>query len=147
MATFIVAGHAISLLAIRVDQKPTSQADAWAKKEYVTVQLMGPVVGIRVHTGGRAFPNRPASGAQGAWVSIGDTILTSTEVVDRSALPGPFTHAAEATIRQGTIINVGVNGAVLAGKGGGIQAEYVSGPPIQFTQLTGKVWMSGAGHA
>lgn len=152
MAAFAVAGQVIYIPAIRAALKPTSQPSAWLNGDWITVQTTEDIQGIRVHTNGRDLPAtatnafRPASGAQGAWVAIGDVILTSGEMVDQSALPGAFTHVAEAVIPSGCVINIGFNGPVLAGSGGGTQAEYVSGPPFKFTQLRAK-WMPRAGSA
>jgi hypothetical protein len=147
MISFLVAGQTIQLPAIPVTQQAESIENAWLDGEWLTVQLTKPVRGLRVHTDGKSFPGREASKAQGAWVAIGDSVLTSNEVVDQSALPGPFTHVSEAVIPAGCVVNVGINGPLFGGAGGGIQAQYVSGPPIEFTLLGGKTWMSKAGTA
>jgi hypothetical protein len=58
-----------------------------------------------------------------------------------------FTHTNEATLPAQVVVNVGLASAKFGGWGGGFQAEYVSGPAIQFTPLLGKRWHGRAGIA
>lgn len=148
MAKFSIAGQTVELPAANVaPSRDTRDKKAWLDGEWITVQVEQPIQGIRVHTNGKAFVDREASHAAGAWVAIGDVILTSKEMVDQSALPGPFTHVSEAEIPAGCIVNVGFNAALLAGRGGGTQVEYVAGPPFKFTQLGGAYWHSEGANA
>jgi hypothetical protein len=84
-------------------------------------------------------------------VAIDDIVETSGEFADSRALPGigTFTHLGWAVLPKQCIINVGMcaphPGSV--GAGGGIQAEYVAGPPIQFTQAPDKYWHHRRGLA
>ena len=153
MTPFSVAGHTIRLPASQVLRANTTQIDAWLRGEWLTVRLTAPVNGIRVHTNGRAqlendrVWERPASQAVGAWAAIGDVILTATQMIDASALPGPFTAVANVVIPKGCIVNIGINGQTLMGRGGGVQVEYVKGPLFEFVQLSNKHWMNRAGSA
>lgn len=58
-----------------------------------------------------------------------------------------FTHTSEATLAAGCVLNIGLASAKFGGFGGGFQAEYVSGPEIQFKPLAGKHWHGKTGHA
>ena len=129
-----------------IGRAATRDARAWAG-QYTTVRLSAPLHALRAHTGGVAFPGRPASSANGPWLMLGDVIHTSQEVVDFRSLPGPFTQVSEALIPALGVINIGIASRLLMGRGGGVQAEYVDGPPIFFTELTGKHWMGRAGTA
>jgi len=42
---------------------------------------------------------------------------------------------------------IGLASAKFGGRGGGAQAEYVSGPPLQFAPLRDKYWHHRGGHA
>jgi hypothetical protein len=148
MPVFSVVGTLIDLPAIPVFPKASTRDNgAWLHGQYVTVKLTAPVEGIRVHTDGRHFPGRPASGGAGAWVALGDVIGTSTELVSNRSLPGVFTRVSEALLPSFCVTNVGVCSALFGGAGGGVQAEYVSGPPVSFHQLHGKYWHGSAAHA
>jgi hypothetical protein len=137
MARFLVSGQSIELPAIRVARGPTQCERAWMFGQYVTVRLISAVDGIRVHTNGRSFTGRVASGAQGAWVAIGDIIQPSEEFVGARALPGLFTHIAWTLIPEQCVINVGMSGPLFGAPGGGFQAEYVAGPAMTFNQAVG----------
>ena len=153
MTTFIVSGRKIQVTASFVPRESTQQVDAWHKGEWISVRVDAPIEAIRVHTNGRTFSDtdvmweRLGSKATGAWAAIGDVILTSSQMVDASALPGVFIHVAAVIIPQNCIVNIGVNGATLMGRGGGVQAEYVKGPRFEISELKGKVWMDRAGRA
>lgn len=106
MTTIDVAGQKFDLPCMILGREQTKDktGKAWLHNDWVTVKLTASVSGFRAHTNGKAFaktashPERIASAAEGAWAAIGDSILTSSEVVDQSALPGPFTHVSEVVI-------------------------------------------------
>lgn len=58
-----------------------------------------------------------------------------------------FTSTSQANLSTNTILNIGLASAKFGGIGGGFQAEYVSGPTISFTLLTGKHWHGSSGNA
>jgi hypothetical protein len=147
MGRFFVGGVSIDLPAVPVLKASTRDLDAWRLRQYVTVRLVAPVEGVRVHTNNKSLPKRKASAPEGAWVAIGDFVETSKEFVNSRALPGPFTHLAWAVLPEQCVVNVGLCGPLFGGAGGGFQAEYISGPPIQFTQAHGKHWHGSYGHA
>jgi hypothetical protein len=148
MTQFFVPGGALELPAGLVAPRARSAApEAWVAGRWLTVQVHADVPALRVHTAGRSFPRRPASDGAGAWVAIGDVILTAGELTSSRALPGAFTHTSEALILAGTVINVGFASPLFDGAGGGEQAEYVSGPQFQFTDLPGKYWHGRGGSA
>lgn len=155
MAEFAFLGKSLKLPAIAIRPRcKTSSMDAWAAGNYITVLLQQPVNGLRVHTKGRTYPDREASGEAGAWVLLGDVILSSSGLAQTRSLPTydpgsatAFTHVSEARMAVGTYLNIGLASALFAGAGGGFQGEFVRGPAIQFKPLTGKVWMNRAGLA
>ena len=155
MTAFAIAGRRIDLSAVPVTPRALSGDDsAWQGGDYVTVRLLAPAEALRVHTNGRAFPDREASASAGAWVAIGDVIQTSAQFANSRSLPTwhvnsttAFTHVNTATIPAGCVVNIGIASAKFGGQGGGFQAEYVSGPLFQFTPLTGKHWHGRAGSA
>jgi hypothetical protein len=117
--------------------------------EYLTVQLTKPISGLRVHTEGRAFPPvREFGSAQaGVWILIGDVIQTSVELAGSRSLPVndpssmvAFTHTSLAKVQAGSILNIGLASRLFGGSGGEYQAEFISGPPIEFVPLAGKHW-------
>jgi hypothetical protein len=132
----------------------TRDESAWQYHRYSTVQLVGPFEGLRVHTGGRAFPGRQASDESGAWILIGDVIQTAPVLASSRALPVDdarrlvaFTHTSEAYLGVATVLNIGLASRKFGGTGGEFQAEYVSGPPIRFVPLVGKHWHGTGGRA
>lgn len=155
MATFSFFGKSIDLPATLVaTHAKTRDESAWQHGRYSTVQLLTPLEGLRVHTGGRAFPGRQASGESGAWILIGDVIHTSSALagsrslpVDDPQRPVAFTHTSEAFLGVATVLNIGLASPKFGGKGGEFQAEYVSGPPIRFVPLSGKHWHGRGGRA
>ncbi len=155
MPTFSFFGKSVNLPAVLVSNKATTRdPSAWQYGMYTTVQLTGRLTALRVHTAGRTFPGRQASDQMGAWVLIGDVIQTSTDLANSRSLPTvnprsmvAFTHTSGARLATNTVLNIGLASAKFGGTGGGFQAEYVSGPTIQFTPLAGKHWHGGAGHA
>jgi hypothetical protein len=147
VAQFFIGGNWIELPAELARRARTRDIGAWRAAQYVTVRLLEPVEGVRVHTDGKAFSRRPASAAGGAWVAIGDAIDTAAQFVATRSLPGPFTHVGWALLPPDCIVNVGVCSPLFGGMGGGFQAEYVSGPPIEFKQAQGKYWHSRTGRA
>jgi hypothetical protein len=155
MARFFVAGRGIDLPAVPASPRsPSSDESAWELGLYVTVQLLSPVTGVRVHTNGRHYAGRPASASAGAWVALGDVVQTSTELASSRSLPVDdpkrmvaFTHVNEAVLPAHCVVNVGLASAKFGGAGGGFQAEYVSGPAIQFAPLAEKRWHAQAGNA
>ena len=154
MAMFTIAGKSIMLPAVEISPKATTRDQtAWQSGKYLTVRLNAPVFGIRVHTNNKAVPGRDASAASGAWVAIGDVIQTSSDLASSRSLPTTspqsmtaFTHTSEAAIPTQCVLNIGLASAKFGGAGGEFQAEYVSGPPIQFTPFTGKYWHGRAGR-
>jgi len=152
MPTFSFFGKSINLPAVLVSAKAaTRDQSAWQAGMYTTVRLVERLLALRVHTAGRVFPGRQASGEAGAWILIGDVIQTSVGLANSRSLPTndprsmvAFTHTSEANIAVNTVLNIGLASAKFGGMGGEFQAEYVSGPTIQFTPLTGKHWHSRA---
>ncbi|MET0335242.1 MAG: hypothetical protein ABW190_13295 [Rhizobacter sp.] len=155
MATFKFFGHSVDLPATELATRAQSTDDsAWLFGQFVTVQLLKPMEALRVHTNGKAYPDRPASAEAGAWVLIGDIIQTASELADSRSLPGrdprsmvAFTHTSMARLSPNTVLNIGLASQKFSGQGNGLQAEYVSGPLIAFTPLTGKHWHGVAGNA
>lgn len=148
MGLFVLSGRAINLPAFQVTpQAKTRDIRAWQSGQYVTVRLCEPVKAVRVHTNSKAYPDRVPSAAAGAWVALDDVIQTSGDLVQSRALPGPFTHVGEALLPVHCTVNVGLCAPLFGHTGGGIQAEYVSGPAIQFTQIAGKYWHGKQGNA
>jgi hypothetical protein len=155
MAQFFFLGESIDLPAIRATaQAGTRDETAWRLGVYITVQLIGSMSALRVHTQGRSFPERPASNEAGAWLLIGDVIETSSGLASSRSLPGgnplsmvAFTHTSEALLAAATVLNIGVASAKWQGMGGGFQAEYVRGPAIRFVPLAGNVWHGRSGQA
>ncbi|MGC2813089.1 MAG: hypothetical protein WA303_22320 [Bradyrhizobium sp.] len=147
MARFIISGKSIELPANRISQAKSDEA-CWRGGAFVTIRFNREFhEAIRVHTGGRGFPDRSASPLEGKWVLIGDVIMTSGQIVDSRSLPGEFTRVANAVIPIGCLANIGVASSLLAGFGGGLQAEYVSGPVFQFKPIQNKSWHGRAGFA
>jgi hypothetical protein len=149
MAIFLVCGKTIELPASRIMPRATTSAKtSWRSGEYITVKFLKDFdQAIRVHTGGRAFPDREASDEKGRWVAIGDVVMTSRQLADSRALPGAFTQIANAIVPSGCIANIGIAARLLAGSGGGLQAEFVSGPPFRFIAIANKFWHTRGGLA
>jgi hypothetical protein len=155
MATFTHFGKSIELPATMVSPTAaTRDRSSWMHGRYTTVRLSMPIEALRVHTAGRTFPGREASSEFGAWVLIGDVIQSSAALASSRALPATnprsmvaFTHASEARLDLGTVLNIGIASAKFGGDGGQFQAEYISGPPIRFTPIAGKHWHGRSGSA
>ena len=155
MARFFFNGRPLDLPAVPVNPRsPSRDATAWEFGNYVTVRLLTPARGLRVHTAGKEFPGREASSSQGAWVALGDVIQTSSQLASSRSLPTDdptsmtaFTHINEVTLPSNVVLNIGIAATKFGGHGGGFQAEYVSGPPLEFTSLEGKHWHGRAGSA
>jgi hypothetical protein len=145
VAQFFIGGNWIELPAELARRAATRDIGAWRAAQYVTVRLLEPVEGVRVHTDGKAFLRRPASAAAGAWVAIGDAIGTASQFADTRSLPGPFTHVGWVVLPPGCIINIGVCSPLFGHTGGEFQAEYVSGRPMEFKQAHRKSWHSRSG--
>src|SRR6185437_1191923 len=147
MTRFIVGGKSIDLPAIKVPQADSDKA-CWRGGEFITIKFDREFYeAVRAHTDGREFPNRSASFLEGKWILIGDVILTSGQIVDSRSLPGEFTRVANVVVPAGCVANIGVTSSLLAGSGGGMQAEYVSGPAFQFRPMQNKYWHGRAGRA
>jgi len=154
MPTFSLFGKSVDLEAVPSPNAVTRDETAWLHRTHLTIRLLTQLEALRVHTGGRAFPGRDASGEAGAWLLIGDVIQSSSDLADTRSLPTAnprsmvaFTHASLATVAAGTVLNIGIASAKFGGSGGGFQAEFVSGPPIVFKPLSGKNWHGAAGRA
>jgi hypothetical protein len=155
MTTFSFAGKTVDLPAVPVSPKSaTRDPTAWQFGRYVTVRLVSPMSALRVHTNGRSFPGRQGSAATGAWLLVGDIVQTASELADSRSLPieNPksmvaFTGTSEANISALSVLNIGLASAKFGGSGGEFQAEFVSGPLIQFSPLKGKHWHGRAGNA
>lgn len=155
MAKFFVAGTLIDLPAVPVWPRAGSRDPAaWMLNVYSTVMLLSPVEGIRAHTDGRSYPGREGSSEEGAWVALGDVIVGSSEFASSRSLPTAnpkslvaFTHTAEVLLPAQCVVNIGVASPMFGGLGGGVQAEYVSGPRLQFKTLRGKFWQDRVGNA
>ena len=154
MHTVSLFGKSVDLPAVQVPAKAqTRDQSAWQFGMYTTVRLVERMSALRVHTAGRAFPGRQASAEAGAWILVGDVIQTSSRLANSRSLPArdprsmvAFTHASDAYAAAGTVLNIGIASAKFGGMGGEFQAEYVSGPVIQFIPLSGKHWADFAGH-
>jgi len=147
MARFFFSGVVVDLPAALAQRAETSYTNAWLKGEYVTVRLLAPVEGVRAHTSGREFKDRIASKPEGAWIAVDDFIESSGDFVRSRALPGPFTNLAWAVAPTHCVLNLGLAAPLYGVAGGGVQAEFVSGPPIEFTQAQGKHWHGKTGAA
>jgi hypothetical protein len=155
MTTFTLLGRRIDLPAMQASSRgATRDVSAWEAGEYLTIRILAPVEAIRVHTNGRTFPGREASGSIGAWVAIGDIIQTSGQFSNSRSLPTAnpnsptaFTHVNAVRIPAGCVINIGITSAKFGGQGGGFQAEYVSGAHLEMIALTGKHWHGRHGVA
>jgi hypothetical protein len=148
VAKFTISGKTIELPASKTPQAASSDRSAWRGGEFITVRFDRDFnQAIRVHTDGRAFPDRVASDEKGRWIAIGDVIMTSIEIVDSRALPGAFTRVANVFVPSGCVANIGVAARLFAGIGGGLQAEYVSGPTFRFKTIENNFWHSRAGLA
>ena len=150
-----IFGQSVDIPAFSVHPKAiTRDKSAWQGRTYLTIRLTTTIDALRVHTKGKCFPGRKASSETGAWVLIGDVIMTSSELVNSRSLPAnnpqsmtAFTHTSEAILHAGCILNIGIASAKFGGSGGGCQAEYVSGPVIQFNSLVDKHWHARVGNA
>jgi len=155
MAKYFFLGVVIELPAIPVSPKAQSRDDtAWLHGLFSTVMLLAPVEGVRVHTGGRSYPGRPGSSEQGAWVALDDVIMSAPDLANSRSLPTAnpqslvaMTRIAEVLLPVQCVLNIGLASAKFGGRGGGAQAEYVSGPPLQFAPLRDKYWHHRGGHA
>jgi hypothetical protein len=155
MATFSLFGKSVDLPAMYMARRKTSEPTAWKYQTYITVQLVGCVEAFRLHTRGRSFAGRLASGEGGSWLLIGDDIMTLGDMADSRALPVDdpkrlvaATHVSLAPLRAFSFLNIGLAARNFGGRGGEFQAEYVKGQaPIQFVPLAGKRWHTQAGRA
>ena len=155
MSVFYVNSRSIELPAVPITPRATTcDESAWQFGRYVTVKLLMPVQALRVHTDGKSFPGRSGSQSAGRWVVIGDDIQTAPEIASTRSLPTSnpnsmtaFTHVNEATLPAGCVINIGIVSPKFGGKGGGFQAEYVSGPAFTFRPLEGKRWHNHSARA
>ncbi len=126
---------------------PTSDTTgkAW-EGGYRTVRLHDTVLAMRVHTN---------TGKPHLWFSIGDWILTRAQYADQHALPQrtvgrrsvTFTHQAIFELAASTLLNIGLCGRAFDRSGGGVQAEWVSGPSPRAQQDIKGWWSSQVGHA
>jgi hypothetical protein len=104
-----------------------------------------------VHLNGREIQtewgDRVSSHQAGAWLLIGDAILTQRQIVESRALPaGTFTHVSKATIRPNTLLNIGIASPLFGAAGGGWQAEWAGQERICFAALP-NIWHDRAGSA
>jgi hypothetical protein len=158
MNKFELYGKSIELPAVEILEAETKQKNAW-KGKYLTVQLTDNITAFRVHTDGRSFgTHREASYREGRWLLIGDIVFTRSELANNRALPisdrhSPlaFTHLTRAVVWRDTILNIGIAGPLFGHDGGEFQAEFVSGPAIEFVTAPGtsdhKAWVDYSGHA
>jgi hypothetical protein len=159
MTTFFVGSATVDLPGVQISPpEETASEGAWLHKTHISIRLSAPVEGFRVHTNGIAYPTglpfgkraapRVASEGVGRWVLIGDgAISTSSEIVRLFSLPGAFSHVSKAIVPALCLVNVGICSTLFGGIGGGLQIEYVSGPPIRFHEMTDAVWLNTAGNA
>ena len=155
MPTFSLFGKSVDLPALQVPCRHTSEPSAWEHQIHITVRLTARIEAFRLHTQGRAFSGRHASREEGAWLLIGDDIMTLGEAADSRAFPiddptrlVAATHVSIAQLAAHSILNIGLAAKNFRGRGGEFQAEYVEGQtPIRFTLLDGKRWHSHAGRA
>jgi hypothetical protein len=155
MAMFSFSGKTVNLPAVQLSAKEKTQDEtAWRSRQYISVRLVSSMSALRVHTNNRSFPGREASAEAGTWLLIGDVIQAAPAIASSRSLPAQnpasmaaFTHTSDAKLAANTVLNVGVASAKFGGRGGNLQAEYVSGPRILFTPLEGKHWHGRAGHA
>lgn len=148
MGLFFVAGQSIELPALAVQPRAaTRDRTAWRFGDYRTVRFYAPEEGIRAHTAEKAYPGRAASTVQGVWFALADYVMTSNEFADSRSLPTSNAnsmtaapYAARALVVPHCVLNIGIASAKFGGAGGGVQAEYVSGPRVQFIQLPDNRW-------
>src|SRR5580765_4483486 len=131
MPTFTLHGQSIELAAwLRPERKATTQRSAWLGGTWLTVLTGGDMMALRVHLNGceveTEWRDRVHSSEAGAWLLIGDVVLTSRQIVEQRALPaGTFSHVSRATIRPNTLLNIGIAAPLFGFNGGGWQAEWV----------------------
>ncbi len=132
----------------------TRDRSAWLFGEYKTIRVICGFEVLRVHTNGRSFPGRLASSGAGAWFLLGDEIQTSSELADTRALPTnnvnsktAFTHVGEACVGANSIVNIGRVNPKFGSRGGGLQGEFVQGPPMLFKQMPNNIWENIVGNA
>jgi hypothetical protein len=144
-----IPGTQTSLPAVQLPSAPTRAGNAW-RAGYITIRLLATLEAIRVHTGGgegaATRPELVGAGLHGRWFAIGDVVQTYGQYRASRALPADFTEIAIATFAPGTVLNVGICGPLFGHRGGGEQAELVSGPPPQLRTLDA-IWSREAGHA
>lgn len=152
MPTFNLHGRSIELAAwLRPERKATAQRSAWLHGTWLTVLTGGDIMALRVHLNGREIEtkwgDRVGSSEAGAWLLIGDVVLTSRQIVETRALPaGMFSHVSRATIRPNTLLNIGIATPLFGFSGGGWQAEWVGQERVCFAALP-NIWHSRSGTA
>ena len=138
-STIQIPGHA---RGTRSTRSPT----AW-KGMYLTLELYRPIEAMRVSS--------TQLGLMGDWFALGDWIQTRTRYRQLHALPGDnkkperargFRFQAIAVLEAGTIANVGTCGPLFGQSGGGLQAEFLEGPPPTLRPISA-TWVDYAGHA
>ncbi len=146
---FALPGTTEELPAVLLSLAPTSAQNAWRGTWY-TLRLISDVPAIRVHSmGGTAAAAREAlarSGRAGRWYAIGDVILTRQAYAAVHAIPGAFSQQDEWLLPVSTVLNVGRAGALFGHQGGGLQAEWISGPSPVSRPLRG-YWSGRTGNA
>ena len=156
MSVILVGGKCIDLPVSFLPMAPSDRS-AWLHAKWVTAKVFSPIEGVRVHTNGRSFHGRPASGSSGRWVALSDEtiIATSGEIASTLSLPKSpgdpqpnfFTHASRVVIPAFCVLNIGIASALFGGTGGGWQAEILGDLRPQFQPLTGKTWHGSSGNA
>lgn len=156
MATFTFFGKTLDLPAVRMPTNTaTCDPTAWQSGHFVTVRLTNAIPALKVDPNSRHLPGPYAPPERGAWVLIGGAIHASAPLVDhRFSLPvvNPrsmlaLTHTSAAHVAADTVLNVGLASARFGDSGGEFQAEYVSGPPVEFTLLPDKSWRASGVQA
>jgi hypothetical protein len=117
--------------------EPTRAPEAWTGMP-LTVELYRPLEVLRV--------SASRLGLVGDWFALGDWIQTRSEYRRTRALPRNFIYQGVATLRPGTVVNVGICSPLFGHSGGGLQAEFLDGPLPPVHPLDG-VWIDAEGSA
>jgi hypothetical protein len=132
-----IPGSNVQLPARAEVTQPTRSVQAW-RGIYLTVELYRPVEAMRVAA-------KPL-GLVGDWFALGDWIQPRSRYRELHALPTAFAFQALATLRPGTVLNVGLCAPLFRQPGGGLQAEFLDGPLPQIRPIQG-TWVDQMGHA
>ncbi len=159
MTRFVFGNKSIDLPAATVRPVASSRdANAWWAGQYATVRLFQPIRGLRLHTSGRSYPDRPASNAEGSWILIGDVIQTSSQIAQSRSLPGKLPQSMVAFTHVGAMSRwlqepcstsewPAQNSLAKSGVGEGLRPSTCLEPWPQFHVLAGNYWHGNAGSS